>query len=114
MIGRYPMFTSGFGIVSECSRSRVPSPPQKSTTFIAPVPLVAFPSLSQAGLELPGLTWDMGAFGGRPCAPNGPAVVLILLPGAPCPSAPPPLLAAPRNSDSSVRQYRAATAIRPI
>src|SRR5688572_16754806 len=28
------MFTSGFGMVSECSRSRVPRPPQKSTTFI--------------------------------------------------------------------------------
>src|SRR4051794_15392381 len=28
------MFTSGLGMVSECSRSRVPKPPQKSTTFI--------------------------------------------------------------------------------
>src|SRR5882672_3814221 len=28
------MLTSGFGIVSECSRKRVPSPPQNSTTFI--------------------------------------------------------------------------------
>ena len=28
------MFTSGFGIVSECSRSLVPRPPQKRTTFI--------------------------------------------------------------------------------
>src|SRR5260221_3165270 len=29
------MFTSGFGMVSECSRSLVPSPPQNSTTFIS-------------------------------------------------------------------------------
>src|SRR6476660_2399160 len=29
------MLTSGFGIVSECSRRRVPRPPQKSTTFIS-------------------------------------------------------------------------------
>src|ERR1043165_2604216 len=28
------MFTRGLGMVSECSRSRVPKPPQKSTTFI--------------------------------------------------------------------------------
>jgi hypothetical protein len=30
------MFTIGFGIVSEYSLSRVPSPPQKSTTFMVP------------------------------------------------------------------------------
>src|SRR6476620_836338 len=29
------MFTKGFGMVSECSRRRVPKPPQKSTTFIS-------------------------------------------------------------------------------
>jgi hypothetical protein len=34
MIGRMPMFTNGFGIVSECSRNRVPRPPQNNTTFI--------------------------------------------------------------------------------
>ena len=34
MIGRMPMLTSGFGMVSECSRRRVPRPPQNSTTFI--------------------------------------------------------------------------------
>jgi hypothetical protein len=28
------MLTIGFGTVSECSRSRVPKPPQNSTTFI--------------------------------------------------------------------------------
>src|SRR3989442_5059830 len=30
------MFTIAFGTVSESSRSRVPSPPQKRTTFIEP------------------------------------------------------------------------------
>src|SRR4249920_153356 len=34
MIGRMPTLTSGFGIVSECSRKRVPRPPQNSTTFM--------------------------------------------------------------------------------
>src|ERR1044072_5957037 len=33
-IGRKPTFTSGLGTVSECSRSRVLSPPQNRTTFI--------------------------------------------------------------------------------
>src|SRR3990167_10496042 len=33
-IGRMPTLTKGLGIVSECSRRRVPSPPQNSTTFI--------------------------------------------------------------------------------
>lgn len=28
------MLTSGFGMVSECSRSLVPRPPQNNTTFI--------------------------------------------------------------------------------
>src|SRR6185436_6984105 len=39
MMGRTPTLTSGFGTVSECSRRRVPSPPQKSTTFMT-VPVV--------------------------------------------------------------------------
>ena len=34
MIGLTPRFTSGFGTVSECSRRRVPRPPQNRTTFI--------------------------------------------------------------------------------
>src|SRR6266403_5582247 len=34
MIGRGPMFTIGFGTVSEYSRRRVPRPPQKRTTFM--------------------------------------------------------------------------------
>ena len=34
MIGRKPILTIGFGTMSECSRNRVPKPPQKSTTFI--------------------------------------------------------------------------------
>src|SRR5882724_2750211 len=34
MIGRCPIFTIGFGTVSEYSRRRVPRPPQKSTTFM--------------------------------------------------------------------------------
>src|SRR5262245_22040256 len=38
MTGRYPMDTIGFGMVSEYSFSRVPSPPQNRTTFIAPLP----------------------------------------------------------------------------
>src|SRR5262245_26159805 len=33
MMGRLPILTSGFGMVSECSRRRVPNPPQNSTTF---------------------------------------------------------------------------------
>src|SRR5262249_44552767 len=33
-IGRTPTLTSGFGTVSECSRRRVPRPPQKRTTFM--------------------------------------------------------------------------------
>src|SRR6185437_9090840 len=40
MIGRGPILTRDFGTVSECSRSRVPRPPQKSTTFIAYYPRV--------------------------------------------------------------------------
>src|SRR5687767_2938959 len=34
MMGRWPMLTIDFGIVSEYSRSRVPKPPQNRTTFI--------------------------------------------------------------------------------
>ena len=34
MIGRQPIWTIGFGTVPEYSRSRVPRPPQKRTTFI--------------------------------------------------------------------------------
>src|SRR5215469_11542956 len=34
IIGRYPTSTSGLGIVSENSLSRVPRPPQNRTTFI--------------------------------------------------------------------------------
>src|SRR6185436_20511681 len=33
-MGRMPMLTSGLGMVSECSRKRVPNPPQNKTTFI--------------------------------------------------------------------------------
>src|SRR5215469_11375253 len=44
MIGLGPMFTSDFGTVSECSRRRVPRPPQKSTTFI-----VFYPPVRDAG-----------------------------------------------------------------
>ncbi len=33
-MGRYPMLTSGLGIVSENSLSRIPRPPQNKTTFI--------------------------------------------------------------------------------
>src|SRR2546422_2465074 len=39
IIGRYPILTIGFGIVSEYSRSRVPRPPQKITTFMPAPPL---------------------------------------------------------------------------
>src|ERR1041385_5390883 len=34
------MLTSGFGIVSECSRGRGPRPPQKSTNFISYLPFL--------------------------------------------------------------------------
>src|SRR2546426_10507683 len=34
-MGRYPMGTMGLGICSEYSLSRIPSPPQNSTTFMA-------------------------------------------------------------------------------
>src|SRR6185312_3218444 len=38
MMGRYPTLTSDLGIVSECSRNRVPRPPQNRTTFIPYLP----------------------------------------------------------------------------
>src|ERR1700730_1714737 len=43
------MLTSGFGIVSECSRKRVPSPPQNSTTFMA----AYYPRVTVALLHFP-------------------------------------------------------------
>src|SRR3984893_16812275 len=43
------MLTSGFGIVSECARKRVPSPPQNSTTFMA----AYYPRVTVALLHFP-------------------------------------------------------------
>src|SRR5580704_2786905 len=51
MMGRVPMLTSDFGTVSECSRNRVPRPPQNSTTFMRRVP-VSTPE--EVAVDLPG------------------------------------------------------------
>src|SRR5712671_4558489 len=40
-MGRVPSGTIGLGIDSEYSRSRIPSPPQKITTFTRPPPATA-------------------------------------------------------------------------
>src|SRR5882724_9690302 len=46
-IGRVPNGTIGFGTDSEYSRSRIPSPPQKITTFTRPPPAPARPSQTE-------------------------------------------------------------------
>src|SRR5581483_1871960 len=69
MMGRGPMLTMGLGMVSEYSRSRVPNPPQKRTTFTIDPPLSRASCrelLQQAG----GLQQVCGAANGPEVSPG--------------------------------------------
>src|SRR2546422_2706014 len=77
-IGRYPTGTIGFGIDSEYSRSLIPRPPQKITTFMPSPSLRANRGQRPTGLSRRHGRWD-GRSGQEVLEPALAAEALVLL-----------------------------------